>query len=136
MTSGRSGPTLKELTQNQLVIFSGSQPVKRAGAGLRFTLRRGSREAEAGDALRPRRARRLSAIGRTEDARAALAKALALRPDMDWTLVDAMYPYSVSADAERLHDALRPGSQTAKHDCRTAPPCLHHLDGSRAYFSR
>ena len=53
------------------------------------------------------RAAVLGAIGRTEDARAALVKALALRPDLDWTLVNAMYPYSASADAERLHDALR-----------------------------
>src|SRR5262249_17334632 len=49
----------------------------------------------------------LGAISRTEDAKAALAKALALRPDMDWTLVDTMYPYSDPADAERLHYALR-----------------------------
>jgi hypothetical protein len=26
---------------------------------------------------------------------------------MDWTLVDAMIPYSAPADAERLHHALR-----------------------------
>jgi adenylate cyclase len=52
------------------------------------------------------RAAVLGAVGRTEDARAALAKALALRPDMDWTFVDAMSPYSAPADTERLHDAL------------------------------
>jgi adenylate cyclase len=52
------------------------------------------------------RAAVLAAIGRTDEARAALAPAFALRPDLDAALVDAMTPYSDPADAERLHQAL------------------------------
>ena len=53
------------------------------------------------------RAAVLAAIGRTDEARAALAPAFALRPDLDAALVDAMIPYSDPADTERLHQALR-----------------------------
>ena len=49
----------------------------------------------------------LAAIGRTEEAQAALAAAFAVRPDLDRTVVDAMIPYSDPVDAERLHQALR-----------------------------
>ena len=55
------------------------------------------------------RAAVLAAIGRTDEARAALAPAFALRPDLDAALVDAMIPYSDPADTERLHQALRCG---------------------------
>jgi adenylate cyclase len=53
------------------------------------------------------RAAVLAAIGRTDEARAALAPAFALRPDLDAALIDAMIPYSDPADTERLHQALR-----------------------------
>jgi adenylate cyclase len=49
----------------------------------------------------------LAAIGRMEEAQAALAAAFAVRPDLDRTVVDAMIPYSDPVDAERLHQALR-----------------------------
>jgi tetratricopeptide (TPR) repeat protein len=52
------------------------------------------------------RAAVLAAIGRTDDARAALLAAIRHRPDLDWTVVDAMIPYSDPADAERLHQVL------------------------------
>jgi adenylate cyclase len=53
------------------------------------------------------RAAVLAAIGRTDEARAALAQVCALRPDLDGPMVDAMIPYSNPADARRLQQALR-----------------------------
>jgi hypothetical protein len=49
----------------------------------------------------------LAAIGRTDEARAALAQVCALRPDLDGLMVEAMIPYSDPADAQRLRQALR-----------------------------
>jgi adenylate cyclase len=49
----------------------------------------------------------LAASGRPEQARAAAAQAIALRPDLDRNLVDAMFPYSAPTDRERLVEAAR-----------------------------
>lgn len=49
----------------------------------------------------------LGAIGHLEEARAALATAFMLRPDLDLRAVKAMFPYSDPKDEKRLADAIR-----------------------------